>query len=131
MLKIGTLRNKGIRKIIPFLEVGGSAPAPPTLLIRTNLYFRLSKIDFENLYERLTPYNDTKEICDYVFSKFDKNNDGYIEPKDFIHWLGENDVQTNQKDKEAQTNKNRDSLVSSVVATLDDGMTVCTIDQMP
>ena len=111
--------------------MGGSTLAPPIPLIRTNLYFRLSKIDFENLYERLTPYNDTKEICDHVFSKFDKNNDGYIEPKDFIHWLGENDVQTNQKDKEAQTNKNRNSLVSSVVATLDDGMTICTIDQMP
>ena len=29
-MKIGTLRTKGIRKNVPFLEVGGSAPAPPT-----------------------------------------------------------------------------------------------------
>ena len=100
-------------------------------ILYSNSYFRLSKIDFENLYERLTPYNDTKEICDHVFSKFDENNDGYMEPKDFIHWLGENDVQTNQKDEEDQTNKKRFSNLSSVVATLDDGMTVCTIDQMP
>ena len=31
-MKIGVLRAKGIRKIVPFLEVGGSAPAPTTQL---------------------------------------------------------------------------------------------------
>ena len=37
LLIIGTLRAKGIRKNVPSLEVGGSAPAPPTPIIMSHI----------------------------------------------------------------------------------------------
>ena len=43
LLKIGTLRTKGIRKNVPFLEVGGSAPVRPTPPIPYQKNFKVWK----------------------------------------------------------------------------------------
>ena len=50
---------------------------------------RLTPEDFIKLYERLTPYNDAEIICANVFGNFDIDQKGYIEAKEFLHWLGE------------------------------------------
>ena len=44
LLKIDTLRDKDIRKIVPNLQVGGSAPAPPTLPVIRIVLFHTERI---------------------------------------------------------------------------------------